>query len=397
MKSITVLLVGQVRNQHVLMRSIENLVTLRNRGLVNQVILATWAEERRKIEHLLPRLAAAGVTVVGADEPDAQWFVPGHLMHQMRGVDLALETVEDTAWVLRARPDLLIEVDMVASLAAADMSLDPSCAGGALAHKLWVPFVELCQPLCISDITYFGCYADIVKLQNFDFYHEVARTHLEMSPGAKPITSYDAEVRRYAPAFFDAYPVLYEYYRIYNRFFLGILEMRRSMIRTLHQEVFYWQYMAIYFDILKKYFLIGQDTVKASVLLVRPQDFDQAVGLTGIDLTRCGYGGQVLAHDPDAAGTAELFAAAPVYCKTSNEVRAVASHLERIGVPLAQRLDEAMNYRKDATRIAALRTLQETLVGSIFGGVEWGRTKDPAWRQPFPMQIINLPRAGGAN
>ena len=34
MKAITVLIVGQVRNQHVLLRSVANLVSLQNKGLV---------------------------------------------------------------------------------------------------------------------------------------------------------------------------------------------------------------------------------------------------------------------------------------------------------------------------------------------------------------------------
>jgi hypothetical protein len=97
MKSITVLLVGQVRNQHVLLRMVENLAAFRNKGLVNQVILSTWTGEIPKIRHLLPRLEAAGVTVKWVDEPVANRSAPGNIVNQMRGVDLALETVEDTA------------------------------------------------------------------------------------------------------------------------------------------------------------------------------------------------------------------------------------------------------------------------------------------------------------
>src|SRR5580700_8876447 len=136
MKSITVLLVGQVRNQHVLLRTVENLAALRDQGLVNHVILSAWTDEIPKIRHLLLQLEAAGVTVTWVDEPVANLSAPGNVVNQMRGVDLALETVEDTAWVLRARPDLWIDFDMVAALAAADMSLDEP---GVLTHKIWTP------------------------------------------------------------------------------------------------------------------------------------------------------------------------------------------------------------------------------------------------------------------
>jgi hypothetical protein len=392
MNPITVLIVGQVRNQHVLMRSLQNLLVARAEGLVDRVIVATWTEEANKIAHLVPSLLAAGVTVTTADEPDPQWFVPGNLMNQMRGIDLALETVEDTAWVLRARPDLLIDLDLIASLAAADMSLPPDFAAGgaALGARIWTPFVELCQPMCLSDITYFGQYRDIVKLQNFDFFHEVARTHLQVSPGARPLTSYDAEVRRFTPAFFAAYPVLREYYRIYNKFFLGIYELRRSMLNTVYREEYYWQYMAVYFEILEKYFLIGHDAVKTPVLLVRPQDFDQAQGLGCMELTRCDYAGQALIQSPDAPGTIELFSAAPMYCARSSEVRLVAHHLQRIGAPLPRALDEAMAYRKDAARIAGLGALHQTLAATVQGGIEIGRPKIPAWHHPFGTRFIDL-------
>jgi hypothetical protein len=390
MKSITVLIVGQVRNQYVLQRSLDNLVGMKRDGLVSQIILATWSEELLKIRDLLPRLSDAGVIVTAVDEPDPAWFVPGNLMNQMRGVDLALESVDDTAWVLRARPDLLIDCELIANLAAADMALKTVEPGGALTHKIWTPCAELCQPMCLSDITYFGHYADVVKLQNFDFFHEVCRTHLQLLPGGKPITSYDAEVRKYTPAFTDSYPVLSEYYRIYNKFLLGVYEIRRSMLKMIYQEELYWQYISVYFDILEKYFLIGRDVVKNPVLLVRPQAFDQVQGLTCLNLTGCGYAGPALAPQPDLAMTIELFSAAPIYCASSIEAQSVSSHLQRIGVPLNQHLDQARRYRKDPDRIAAAQRFGEKLVGAIYGGVEIGRPKSDVWHHPFDTQFIDL-------
>ena len=115
--------------------------------------------------------------------------------------------------------------------------------------------------MCMSDIAFFGHYADIVKLQSFDSFHEVAGTNLGASLGKKPLVSFDSEIRRYTPAFHSAYPVLQEYYRISNRFFLGIHELRRAMLAKLYDEDYYWQYMGAYFDILKKYFWIGRDIV----------------------------------------------------------------------------------------------------------------------------------------
>ena len=109
--------------------------------------------------------------------------------------------------------------------------------------------------MCMSDIAFFGHYADIVKLQSFDSFHEVAGTNLGASLGKKPLVSFDSEIRRYTPAFHSAYPVLQEYYRISNRFFLGIHELRRAMLAKLYDEDYYWQYMGAYFDILKKILL----------------------------------------------------------------------------------------------------------------------------------------------
>jgi hypothetical protein len=391
MKSITVVIAGQIRNQHVLMRSVENLAPLRSLGLVDRIILATWTEDVAKITSLLPRLAEVGVTVVSADEPDAQWFVPGHMMNQMRGLDLAMETVEDTAWVLRTRPDVLIDADTIAALARADLTLAPADVGaGSLSHKIWAPFVELTQPMCLSDITFFGQYADIMKLQNFDFFHEVARTHMFYLDNGKPLTSYDAEVRRYAPAFFGSHPIIAEYYRTYNRFYIGIHELRRAVLGTIFNEPFYWQYMAAYFDIINRYVLVGHDVVQSSVLLIRPKDFDQATDLIGVDLIRCQYAEQVLAQAPDAALTVQLFADAPIYCHSSAEVRKIHDLLVRIGIPMEKHLKDALAYRKDAARIAELQAFRDRLARTINSGVEWGRTKVLAWQQPFARRTIDL-------
>jgi hypothetical protein len=395
MKSITVLLVGQIRNQHVLLRMVENLAALRDEGLVDQVILSTWTGEIPKIRHLLPQLEAARVTVKWVDEPVANSSAPGNIVNQMRGVDLALETVEDTAWVLRARPDVWVDFDLVASLAAADMSPDEP-GDGILTHKIWTPFVELCQPMCVSDIVFFGHYTDIVKLQNFDSFPEVAGTNLGTSLGLKPLTSYDAEIRRYTPAFQAGYPVLQEYHRLSNRFFLGIHELRRAMLAVLYDEDFYWQYMAAYFDILRRYFRIGRDIVGTRILLVRPENFDQTHDLACVDFSRCDYARQVLSDDPNAASTMAAFADAPVYCASSDDVTAVYRHLERIGIALEPRLDEALNYRKDAARIAALQAFQEKLLVTLYSGMERGRSTAFAWQHPFSTYFIDLRRPIGS-
>jgi hypothetical protein len=234
-----------------------------------------------------------------------------------------------------------------------------------------------------------------VKLQNFDFLHEVCGTHLGTGPGARPITSYDAEVRRYAPAFHAAYPVIAEYYRLYNRFFFGVYELRRSMLTMLFGEDFYWQYVAAYLDILDKYFLLGRDLVGASVSLVRPESFDQTEWLGCLDLLGCEYAAEVLAREPDAALTLQLFSEGPIYCKSSAEVKAFAAHLERIGVPLKERLADAKLYRKGGARIAALQRFRERLNAAINGGIERGRVKTPAWDNPYPTHFIGLAKANG--
>ena len=242
--------------------------------------------------------------------------------------------------------------------------------------------------MCISDIAFFGHYADIVKLQNFDMFHEVAATHL--ATGAKPLASYDAEIRRYAPAFRAAYPVIAEYLRLYNRFFLGVYELRRSTLTMLFDEPYYWQYAAAYLDILRKYFLIGFDLADAPILLVRPAAIDQRAWLPCINLLGCEYAGEVLARDPDAASTLHLFAEGPIYCRSSAEVEGVATLLARVGMPLDRGLAEARAYRKDAAEFLGLHGFLGRLNVALNQGVERGRTKTQAWENPFPTQFIGI-------
>jgi hypothetical protein len=245
----------------------------------------------------------------------------------------------------------------------------------------------------LSDIVFFGQYADIQRLQNFDSYPEVAETNLAAAMEARPIVSFDAEVRRYTPAFWTAYPVLHEYYRISNRFFLGIHELRRAMLAMLYSEDFYWQYMAVYFEIMSKYFWLGRDIVKGRILLVRPEDFDQTEGLNCVDFSRCGYASRVLAAEPDAASTRALFAEGPIYCNSSDDVAAVYRHLQRIGIPLERRLEDALTYRKDAARIAGLRAFRERLLRALHEGLERERTKTFAWQSPFSAHCLDPPRS----
>jgi hypothetical protein len=109
-----------------------------------------------------------------------------------------------------------------------------------------------------------------------------------------------------------------------------------------------------------------------------------------LDLTRCDYVGQALAQNPDPAATVELFSRAPVYCSRSDEVRAVAAHLNGIGADLDRRLGSALSYRKDAARIAALDAFRDALIAAIHGGVEMGRTKISAWHHPFDTRFVDF-------
>ncbi len=146
---------------------------------------------------------------------------------------------------------------------------------------------------------------------------------------------------------------------------------------------------------MDKYFLVGRDLVGASVSLVRPESFDQTEWLGCLDLLGCEYAVEVLAREPDAALTLQLFSEGPIYCKSSAEVKAMAAHLERIGVPLEARLADAMLYRKDGARIAALHGFRERLNAAINNGIERGRVKTPAWDNPYPTHFIGLAKADG--
>jgi hypothetical protein len=293
--------------------------------------------------------------------------------------------------VLRTRPDVLLDTRMIGELCAADMSLAPEdVVPGGLDHKIWVPFVELCQPMCMSDIVFFGHAADIARLQTFDMFHEVAHTHLQLTASTRTITSYDAEVRKYAPPFIPAYPILGEYLRLYNRFFLGVHELRRSMLGVLYREEAYWRYMAAYLDALRRYVRVGHDLIEGQVFLVRPESPEQTSSLCCLELMTSDYADQAIAAGPDAATTIELFAAAPVYASSSAAVARIAAHLDGIGARLAERLAQAKVYRKDEARIAAFHDLRERLTRAIYAGLEMDRPKVSAWHHPFAVRFLDL-------
>jgi hypothetical protein len=389
MRKITVAMAGQIRNVPIFTHSLNIFVTARNAGYVDRIVVSTWTSELKKIEHLLPRLTANGVTVVSVDEPAATAGIPGTLAYQLRSIDLALETIEDTAWVLRTRPDILFNAEAIAKLCEADLSIDAPWGGMALRHKLWVPFVEACQPMCISDLTFFGHYTDIVKLQHYDFFHEITRTSAVFTPDGKPITSYDAEIRRYTPAFCSDYRIVMEYYRLYTNFLLGICEIRDGMLNILRGEDYYWQYMAMYFHILRKYFLIGKDIGDVSVHLVRPEAVDQTRFLACLNLLES-YTQAVLEANPAAALDLEFCTQLPLYCTSSRDMVIVARHLEGAGIPLAQYLDQAMNYRKDAARIEGLAKFKDKLLDGIATSKDFNKPIHDAWTQPFSGIFIDI-------
>jgi len=206
--SIDIIFTGLIREHEIFKKSLQDLVELRKKGIVNKIILATWIGEPAKNPEMLPFLKEAGVEIIEDKEPEVNQNSPYYkgkdfIWHQMKALENGLRSVENRRFVLKSRSDVYINPKFIEKLALEKQDLlkikKSLPNGDVFKFKVWVPWFELTKPFFMADECFFGLKEDLEKLYNYskDYFEKY-----DLGPDVH-------HVMRYINPFLEKYPIFY--------------------------------------------------------------------------------------------------------------------------------------------------------------------------------------------
>lgn len=212
--SIDVIFTGLIREYDLFKKSIRDLVKLRNKNLVKEIILSTWKGEPSKHPDVLHFLKKNKITIIESNEPEVNkkspYYKTDYIWHQMKALDIGLRSINGGRFVLKSRTDVYINPEFIKKLAKEKEVLlritKDLPKGNVFTHKVWVPWFELTKPFFMADECFFGAKEDLQKLYNYNRDYFVK---YDMGPDVH-------HVMRYINPFLESYPLLYSVLTKYN-------------------------------------------------------------------------------------------------------------------------------------------------------------------------------------
>ncbi len=245
MSSRWAVICGLVRDEAALAVKLDTLAEWRRQGVIDGVVLSTWAGEKERYSIVSEKLASGAFTLVEMDQPRLK--APGHVIHQMKTLHYGLQAVPADAWVLKLRPDLGPISDIVRE-SILDPGLEPDGDDqwpDVFSSKILTPSAFLDQPYYINDIIYYGRRRDLQKLANFDLSTEYA------------CTSTAPEQFFYRGAFAGRIPLFEAALQVLPHFAYNDEAGAARRLAALLGSDFFLDVFALNLLFLKKYFRLG--------------------------------------------------------------------------------------------------------------------------------------------
>lgn len=204
----------------------------------SRIIFSSW---RGRVDRDLRRsLRALGVEVLLNTEPNPL----GHssIWAQMHALQYALEACEGSEIVLKTRTDAYVSPTSLQKILVRHR-----------APKIWVPCFEITKPFYIADEVFLGSARDLRKLVNFDTSFDATAS---MDGGG------ETHIRRFMFPYLQEYPALEKFKQHLIRGGYTNLNKpnRFSLLRKRLKEPEYLDYLAIYYHVLHRDFLVYNES-----------------------------------------------------------------------------------------------------------------------------------------
>ena len=320
---------GLVRDPTKALSIFRQLIDFRSDGVLDGIVVSSWTGEYDRYPEVLAFVEAHDIALVECPQPLLK--LNGHVLHQSRAVNLALDFVPDGAAVLKVRPDL-------AHLGAAEETRirqralkSPGNVPGfppVFRRKPVVQGAFLTSPFYITDITVLADKSDLRKIFNFDYAFEFLGTRIS------PEQFFYANEFRRTHALFDLF------LRVNDGIEHNSGETTVQKIEGAVRSRFYLDVLAAYHLIMASQFEVGFGIDDASVgnghkiamarqsfldLMLRP---DPATGIEFTSGTTIGIGSRTSVFETLVSGGFRRDAIGEAYLESVARIRESRSVLD---------------------------------------------------------------------
>jgi hypothetical protein len=243
MKTIYILLTGQIKMPHLFDRIIKEYLSLINNYNL-KIILSTWSTEIPKLNNAIYKnRIISRIYKPLKDNGDGNIIAQAYLYR--KGIEYIKNIEEDNVkdlYILKSRPDVIIKSHLLKQVFEMKLKLEND---KILNYKIWTGWAHAIKPFYLEDAYFYSHYDTMIKLMYFD-NNMFKRENLGQGI---------SHIRRFIMPFLIHYPILNEYINNKNNY---TVNLHRSFI-TLKDKYIY-NLLETYYNILNKYFVIYLDT-----------------------------------------------------------------------------------------------------------------------------------------
>ncbi len=249
------IITGRVRDSIKAINLIVELKSGKTRGIIDEIIFATWKGEVNSYPELVPFLIDAGVHVIEVPEQTSTF----QESHQKIPLLIALSYLDDDFYVTRHRFDRVklnqkffnyIENIKIHGPKKVSIKWSP------VNYKITVLSAALDLPFFINDLMFSGIKTDIERLVNIN---PLLQLHWA--------SNINGELAFYANLFSDIFPIIYDYISTYAGPLFHHSELRRDIITKIQkQSSFFNEVLALYYFTINQCFDIGYATTMPAII-----------------------------------------------------------------------------------------------------------------------------------
>jgi hypothetical protein len=257
---------GQIRDEHVFRCLLVVLIACRVRNIISRIVVSTWTGDVDVFPGLRQYLDDSGVELVESFEP-LGFPNKGHFYHQMKSMQMGLNSCRPGDWILKLRPDIYVkDVDAIEFICGQNLFLPSSFLRTVFNYQIWTPYFEIASPFYLCDIMYYGDFRDISLITTMDATIDIMgddypNTHIKN-------TFAEPEVRRFIAPFLGHFPILADFYKII-RLTGYCTQARPFLFEYFMSSPFFLKVLSLYYLLVHIHFRVGGRSLHHKLYLAR--------------------------------------------------------------------------------------------------------------------------------
>lgn len=253
---VDIVVTGKIGNSQVFRFVMDNVCRMVDSGVARRVVFSGWHVDLQEHAALFQELRARGVLAIDNGEtlPLRSY---GNFFDQMKTLAGALNHIEDGAWVLKLRTDLLFYDSDATIRNLVETYVGLPANGYDFLHRIWIPFFSPRQAFFMADHCYMGRAGDLRRFVQYDAHFEAQGIDIPAhGTSSRHVAAASPEIRLWIAPFLHRYPLLRAYLDTLPYTMNGHATFRSVQDFQLHHPL-HQEFLALYWDIVDRVFQVG--------------------------------------------------------------------------------------------------------------------------------------------